>query len=69
MKISARNVLPGKIVDLSKGPSTARVKIEIAAGLTVTALITTEAANDLGLEVGGKASAVIKATDVMIGID
>lgn len=69
MKISARNILPGKIVEYSEGPSTTRVKIEIAAGLSVTALITTEAAKDLGLKVGANASAVIKASDVMVGVD
>jgi molybdopterin-binding protein len=69
MKISARNVLSGKVVALTKGATTAHVKIEIAAGAVVTASITNEAVDALGLAVGKKASAVIKASDVMVAID
>jgi molybdopterin-binding protein len=69
MKISARNVLSGKVTALTKGATTAHVKIEIAAGAVVTASITNEAVDALGLAVGKKASAVIKASDVMVAID
>ena len=69
MKISARNVLSGKVIALTKGATTAHVKIEIAAGAVVTASITNEAVDALGLAVGKKASAVIKASDVMVAID
>jgi molybdopterin-binding protein len=69
MKISARNLLPGKVIALTKGATTAHVKIEIAAGAVVTASITNEAVDALGLAVGKKASAVIKASDVMVAID
>jgi molybdopterin-binding protein len=69
MKISARNVLSGKIIALTKGATTAHVKIEIAAGAVVTASITNEAVDALGLAVGKKASAVIKASDVMVAVD
>lgn len=68
MKISARNRLPGKVVDIKKGATTAHVRIEVN-GTIVTASITNEAVDDLGLKVGGQAYAIIKASDVMIGID
>lgn len=67
MKLSARNVIPGKIVALTKGATTAHVKIEIAPGQLVTSSITNESVEDLGLEVGDIVSAIIKSSDVMIG--
>jgi len=67
MKISARNVLAGKITQVNKGATTAHVRIEIAPGAVVTASITNEAVDDLGLKAGDKAYAIIKASDVMIG--
>ena len=66
MKISARNILPGRIVTLAKGATTAHVRLELPGGAIVTASITNEAVDELGLAVGGEASAVIKASDVMI---
>jgi molybdopterin-binding protein len=69
MKISARNKLKGKILDVKKGATTAHVRLEIAPGQIVTAAITNEAVEELGLKAGTSASAVIKASDVMIAID
>jgi len=69
MKISARNILQGRIVALTKGATTAHVRLEIAGGAIVTASITNEAVDELGLAVGGQASAVIKSSDVMIAVD
>ena len=68
MKISARNVLKGKIIDVTKGATTAHVKIDVG-GAIVTSSITNAAVDDLKLAVGRDAYAVIKASDVMIGID
>ena len=68
MRISARNVLKGTIVEVTKGQTTAHVRLDIG-GSIVTASITNEAVDDLKLAKGGKASAVIKASDVMIAID
>ena len=68
MKISARNILKGKIVEINKGATTSHVRIDIG-GSVVTASITNEAVDDLKLEKGKQAYAVIKATDVMVGID
>ncbi|NEU14880.1 transporter [Methylobacterium sp. BTF04] len=69
MKISARNVIKGKVVSVEKGATTAHVKIEIAAGQIVTAAITNEAVDTLKLTVGGDAYAVVKASDVMVAVD
>ena len=68
MKISARNVLKGKIVDIVKGATTAHVRIDVG-GAIVTASITNESVDDLGLVKGMAASAVIKSSDVMVAID
>ena len=68
MKISARNQLHGTIVDVTKGATTAHVRIDLGGGAVVTASITNEAVeNELKLKKGEKAYAVIKATDVMVG--
>lgn len=69
MKISARNVLRGKVVEVVKGATTAHVKIDIGGGAIVTASITNESVDDLGLKVGVEASAVIKSSDVMVAVD
>lgn len=67
MKLSARNVLHGKVVAVKKGVTTAHVKIELAKGAVITSSITMEAVRDLKLKVGDKAAAIIKASDVMVG--
>lgn len=68
MKISARNVLEGTVTEIVKGAVTSHVRLDLG-GATLTASITNEAVVDLGLKVGSKASAVIKASDVMVGVD
>jgi molybdopterin-binding protein len=68
MKISARNVLTGKIVDVKKGATTAHVRIDIS-GTIVTASITNEAVDELALKPGMTASAVIKSSDVMVAVE
>ncbi|MBE1709132.1 MULTISPECIES: TOBE domain-containing protein [Mesorhizobium] len=69
MKISARNVLKGTINEIVKGATTSHVRIDIGGGAIVTASITNEAVADLRLEKGKQAYAVVKASDVMVGID
>ncbi|MBN9514641.1 MAG: TOBE domain-containing protein [Alphaproteobacteria bacterium] len=68
MRISARNRLKGKIVEVKKGQTTAHVRIDVN-GMVVTAAITNDAVDELGLKVGQEAYAVIKASDVMVGLD
>ena len=66
MKLSARNQIKGTVVEVIKGQTTAHVGIDIGNGVKVTASITNEAVDDLGLKVGDAAIAVIKASDVMV---
>jgi molybdopterin-binding protein len=68
LKLSARNQFPGTITGIRTGATTTHVTIEIAPGVVVTAAITNEAAEELRLAVGTSAVAVIKASDVMIGV-
>lgn len=68
MKISARNRLKGKVVEVTKGATTAHIRIDVG-GSVVTASITNEAVDELGLKVGDNAYAVVKASDVMVAID
>jgi molybdopterin-binding protein len=67
MKLSARNVFPGKVVAVNRGQTTAHVKIEIAPGIVITSSITVEAVDDLGLKVGDNAAAIIKSSEVIVG--
>jgi molybdopterin-binding protein len=67
MKLSARNVVAGKIVEITRGPTSAKVKIDVGGGLVITSSITTEAADDLALAVGDSVSAIVKSSDVLIG--
>lgn len=69
MKISARNVLPGKVVKIVRGPVTTEVTLEIAAGVQIVSTITSTSADALGLVEGGPAYGLIKASSVMIGVD
>jgi molybdopterin-binding protein len=70
MRLSARNVLPGTVTEVVKGQTTAHVRIRLdGGGAVVTASITNEAVDELGLAVGDRASAVVKSTDVMVGKD
>ncbi|MDB5652005.1 MAG: hypothetical protein JWL62_3525 [Hyphomicrobiales bacterium] len=68
MKISARNQLKGTIVDVVRGATTSHVRIDIG-GAIVTASITNEAVDELKLAKGQKATAVVKASDVLVAID
>jgi molybdopterin-binding protein len=67
MKLSARNQLKGKIVEVTKGATTSHVRVDIGAGVIITSSITNEAVAELRLKKGDAAWAVIKASDVMIG--
>ena len=67
LKLSARNQLKGKIVSVEKGVITAKVKMEIKVPATITAVITKEAVEDLGLKAGDEVTAVVKSTEIIIG--
>jgi len=66
LKISARNMLKGDVKSVEKGDIVSKVKMEITLPATITALISTEAVEDLNLKPGDKVEAVIKATEVMV---
>ena len=69
MKLSARNQLKGKIININQGAVNSIVSIDIGGGNIITATISCAAVEELGLKVGSDAYAVIKATNVMVGID
>ncbi|MBN2514827.1 MAG: molybdopterin-binding protein [Deltaproteobacteria bacterium] len=69
MKISARNVLKGTIKAIEIGVVNAEVVIEVAPGLEMTSIITKTSCKNLGLALGNEVYAIVKATNVMIGID
>jgi molybdopterin-binding protein len=68
MKISARNVFEGKVVEIKKGVTTSHVMIDVK-GLHFTASITNESVEELGLFVGETAKVVIKASEVLVAVD
>ena len=67
MKLSARNVLKGKVTAVMKGVTTAHDKIDVGHGIVITSSITVEAAKDLKLKKGDDAYAIIKASEVIVG--
>jgi molybdopterin-binding protein len=69
MKISARNKLAGTVVDVAKGATTSHVRIDIGGGNVLTASITNEAVDELKIAKGQKATALIKASDVLVAVD
>lgn len=69
MKLSARNCIEGKIVEIKKGPVSTEVTIETKYGQKLVSSITTTSAENLGLEVGKTAFAVIKASNVMVAVN
>ena len=69
MKLSARNQIKGTVTEVVKGATTSHIRIDIGGGVIVTASITNAAVDELGLAVGKAAYAVIKASDVMVGVD
>jgi molybdopterin-binding protein len=69
MRISARNQIKGTVVEIVKGATTAHVRIDIGGGQVLTAAITNEAVDELGLKPKSPATVVIKASDLMVAVD
>ncbi len=69
MRLSARNQLPGTVVGIHEGAVTTTVKVRLEGGATMTSSITREAATELGLAVDTRVVVVVKASDVMIGVE
>ena len=69
MKLSARNQLKGTVVEIQDGAVNGVVKIDLGGGVIISSVITMSSIRELGLKVGGTAYAVIKASNVMVGVD
>lgn len=67
MKLSTRNQIKGKVIEVAKGSVMAKVKIDIGGGNVITSTITVDAVKDLKLKKGDEVTALIKASSVMIG--
>jgi molybdopterin-binding protein len=68
LQISARNKLPGKVTNVNSGEAIANVELDVE-GMRVVASVTVEAVRELGIEPGKEVTAVIKASDVMLGVE
>ena len=66
LKFSARNQFKGKVVAVENGVITAKVKVEVKMPVTVTAVITKEAVDELDIKVGDEVTAIVKSTEIMI---
>ena len=66
MKVSARNLIPGKIKEITMGPVNAEVVLEVAPGIEVVSVITAHSVKAMELKVGGAVKAMVKASNVML---
>lgn len=69
MKLSARNMIKGKVKSITHGAVNSEVVLELPGGAELVSIITKRSAESLGLQVGSEAYAVVKASNVMIAID
>jgi len=68
MKLSARNILKGKVTDVKKGAVAAQVTVDIGGGNVITSTITVDSADELGLASGKDVSVIIKSSEVILGV-
>ena len=69
MRLSTRNQLPATVAAITLGDAMATVKVTVDGGHTMTASITREAVEDLGLTEGSKVTVLVKSTEVMLGVE
>ena len=69
MKLSARNVIKGKVVKIDVGAVNAEITVELAPSVVITSIITKQSMQNLNLAEGKDAYVAIKASDVMIGVE
>jgi len=69
MRISARNQIKGNVVEVKKGATTSHVRVDIGGGQILTSSITNEAVDELGIKAGSAVTVIVKASDMMIGVD
>jgi molybdopterin-binding protein len=68
MKLSARNQLKGKVVEVKRGAVAAQVRVDVGGGNVLTSMITVDAVDDLGIKTGDAVTVVIKSTEVMLAV-
>jgi molybdopterin-binding protein len=68
MKLSARNQLKGKVVEVKRGAVAAQVRVDVGGGNVLTSMITVDAVDDLGIKTGDTVTVVIKSTEVMLAV-
>jgi molybdopterin-binding protein len=68
VKLSARNVLRGRVIEIERGAVSAVVKLDVG-GNVISSSITLDALNEMGIEVGSEAMAIIKASSVILGTE
>ena len=69
MRISARNQIKGTVIDVKKGATTSHIRVDIGNGQIVTSSITNEAVDELGIKAKSAVTVIVKASDMMIGVD
>jgi molybdopterin-binding protein len=69
MRISARNQIKGTVIEVKKGATTSHVRVDIGGGQILTSSITNEAVDELGIKADSAVTVVVKASDMMIGVD
>ena len=69
MKLSARNILKGKIIKITRGAVNSEVTIELPGGTQLVSVITNGSVDNLALKDGREAYAIIKASNIMVGVD
>jgi len=69
MKVSARNLIPGKVKEITMGPVNAEVIVEVAPGIEVVSMITAHSVTSMGLKKGSEVKAMVKASNVMLVTD
>jgi molybdopterin-binding protein len=69
MKVSARNLIPGKIKEITQGAVNSEIIVEVSPGIEIVSIITKRSVESMGLKVGSKVKAMVKASSVMIVTD
>ena len=69
MRISARNQMKGTVVEVKKGATTSHVRLDIGGGQILTSSITNEGVDELGVKARSAVTVIVKASDMMIGVD
>ena len=69
MKLSARNLFTGTVVEVKDGPVNSQVRVDIGGGNVVTSMITSDSVKDLGIAAGKQVTVIIKSSEVMLATE